>query len=249
MNTVARSWYYSLLAGHYKNDGDFAFISDEFKRTLPDDAVVTYLVRDDDFAFVVETHTRVQICFRGTHGKRGWKSNLRFKCNSLGFGSGFYEGFLPFKDELLSLVSGRPEKVVDVCAHSRGCAFATYLTYHIKKELNHYVKPVLYCPPRPVNEKGLTTLGEVDFSACSVISYNDFIDNVGAAGLFGRHVGSCIMLPRTREKSFRERIKDLIPGWGHAYSEVTDGLTAYFNGRGMRDEVEYLKSVRHLADC
>jgi hypothetical protein len=246
MNNIARSMYYVTLAGHYKTKNDLPFIGKELKNTIPSGKVYFFNICGD-FAFIVETHTRLQVVFRGTHGLTGWLSNCNCLANKNGFHTGFYNGFMPFCEPILTILDKSPEKVIEIAGHSRGCPFALLLSYFIRIKLRRYTKPILFCPPKLCTRTGVELLKSVEIDCVNVISYNDCIDNIGVNGFFGIHYGTCIKLPRSREYTFIEKLKDLIPSWGHSYTEVIDGLVKYFYGRGMSEEAEYLKSIRHLA--
>lgn len=242
VNIIAEMWFHCLLTQHFEN---CKFIDAQLQRQYGD-GELTPLRFNSDFAYIWETHTRFIIPFRGTHGG-GWFSNLLFWQNREGFQTGFASGFKPFWKSIKARLEKSPEKRCDSGGHSRGAPFSLIMSLRAKQQLRRYIKPNLFCSPLPVKKKGHRLLTENKIEANDIISPNDVVDNVGAGITTGLRYGKRIDLPRSEEFTTEEKLKDHVPGWGHAPSEVTDGLIQYFYGRGMTEEAEFLKSKRWIA--
>jgi len=242
MNIIAEMWFHCLLTEHFKDTG---FIRRQLEAHYGE-GEITPMRHGSDYGYIWETHSRFVIPFRGTHGK-GWFSNFKFWQNKEGFETGFAQGFKPFWEPIRARLEESPEKVCDSGGHSRGAPFSLLLALRAKMHLRRYIKSNLFCPPRLVKKKGERLLKEHKIDCNSIISPNDAVDNVGVGIISGRQYGKVIELPRSEEYTVREKLRDFIPSWGHAPSEVTDGLVQYFYGRGMEEEAEFLKSKRWIA--
>jgi hypothetical protein len=248
LNVIARQWYHCLLAGNFQNRPyDAAFILENLEKSHPGGRV-TLFKSDVDFGYAVELDGRVEGVFRGTHGRKGWFSNFKFWPNVQGFHTGFYDGFMKIWSDVAAVLGRNKGKVVEWGGHSRGAPLSQLLAMRVGQRWHMYIKPIVFCPPRLCNDKGVRLFGESGMGCLNMVDANDMVDDVGVDVTRGKFFGDVIYLPESREFTLREKLLDLIPGWGHAPSEVTDGLVQYFYGRGLAAEAEYLKSIRHLAN-
>lgn len=247
MNIIADLWLYSLIAGNYDNDGDDSFVRKNLSTFRPGSKYTPFFTNLGDYAFINDEPTRLVLTFRGTHGRKGWLSNLKFLPNKEGFHTGFAEGFKKFEWPMLDYVSRNPEKPIEIVTHSRGGPIGHLMARALRKELNRYCKPVLFCSPRLANRRGtLNLMGPVPH-IIFIESRNDGVDNIGVNAFWGGKYGTIIRLPKSKEYTFIEKLRDRLPGWGHSYSEVTDGLVQWFYSRGMEHEARYLKTIRYLS--
>lgn len=246
MNIIAEMWLYCLLAAHKQKEGE-KFISDYLKKNDDNKGVFLPINTENDFAYFWITDNKIRFSVRGTHGKDAWRSNFKFLTNNNGVHEGFCEGAMALWLAVKNIICANYKKDFEAGHHSRGSAIGQILCLWLRQDLGIWHKPMLFCPPTPWDERGDSAFTNEKLQALNIISPNDFVDNVGAGIFSGVHSGSSIYLPITKEYG-KERILDRIPGWGHSYSEVTDGLIKYFRDyRGMNRESDYLESISYLA--
>lgn len=248
MNIIAKMWLYCLLAPHKQKKGHGEdYIKSYLKANVDHDGEFIPMNTENDFGFFWITHKEMVLSIRGTHGLDAWKNNAKFWPTGEGFETGFYEGARAFWPMVKDVLKDNHHRKLLSGHQSRGCPIGQILTLWAMEELHKWSKPMLYDPPTPWDERGDNRYHKAGLQAINLISPNDIVDNVGTGILGGVHTGTMIFLPVTREKGI-EGLKDMIPGWGHSYSETTDGLIKYFyENRQMPKEAEYLKSIRHLA--
>jgi len=249
MNIIAESWMHCMLASHWdedSGDGDYDptdYIEDYLKDHYGNVCKVTMIKNSMDFGYLCETKDKVFDVTRGTDGGKAWGSNFKFIPNDEGIHCGFLEGFnklwLAKKHHLFK--TGKP---IICTGHSRGGPIELLTAAKIKEKIGRYSKCITFCMPTLGTKRYCKYLNWLKIDHLRIVNPGDFVDNVGVGGVFGKHYGKKILLPKY---GMFHRIPFLRHIFGHAYSSVNEALEQYFYGRGMKREAEYLKSIRSIA--
>jgi hypothetical protein len=248
MQTIVRAWLFPVIAGNCKSKKDEKRVESLVRHWYPN-ARIYHIWTKLDYCLVVECDTFIQITVRGTHGWRAWLDNFKCRANSFGFHRSFWAASSELVGPVLAILQkpNNEGKQLYGAGHSRGGPISLFVNAQLRTYGYAVKDNVTYCGAEGVTEKGAKALEVVGVTNYAVISPNDIVDNVGVNGWGGVQYGKVIQLPKSPEKGFWERLKDKIPGWGHSYSEVTDGLIKKAENENCQVEVAILQAIRRIA--
>lgn len=237
LNRYAEGAYLSLLLGHAL---DPKFIENDI-RVRYQDPVIVHMVNDMDYSVIIETERRVVIAFAGTKNTLGWAENLiGIVARAGGIHLGYELAFMEYNAKRIAdFIKNKVSKPVVCYGYSQGAAKAVRCGLFLREVFMHSdCEAYSFCGPTLFDKTGVSRAKKAKLRCTTVRGTRDIVDDVGE-WFGGKQYGYQVWLPAVGTNFID----------GHFYHNFAEAMWWLFKSWKKQDEMNFIKSVSHLATC